>query len=87
VVLMKGAQTGSSEAGLNWIGYIIQNAHGIAMLVMPSFDMVRPNTTVRIDPPIQATPGAATRRRASSTTAFAGATLPAHASGSISTEC
>ncbi len=36
VVLMKGAQTGGSEAGLNWLGYIIQNAPGIAMLVMPA---------------------------------------------------
>ncbi len=56
VVLMKGAQTGGSEAGLNWIGYIIQNTPGIAMLVMPSLDMVRRNTTVRIDPLIEATP-------------------------------
>ncbi|WP_425517198.1 phage terminase large subunit family protein [Paracoccus bogoriensis] len=56
VVLMKGAQTGGSEAGLNWLGYIIQNAPGIAMLVMPSLDMVRRNTTVRIDPMIEATP-------------------------------
>jgi len=53
---MKGAQTGGSEAGLNWLGYIIQNAPGIAMLVMPSLDMVRRNTTVRIDPLIEATP-------------------------------
>jgi phage terminase large subunit GpA-like protein len=56
VVLMKGAQTGGSEAGLNWLGYIIQNAPGIAMLVMPSLDMVRRNTTVRIDPLIEAPP-------------------------------
>ncbi len=56
VALMKGAQTGGSEAGLNWLGYVIQNAPGIAMLVMPSLDMVRRNTTVRIDPLIEATP-------------------------------
>ncbi|TMV83112.1 hypothetical protein FGG78_23230 [Thioclava sp. BHET1] len=56
VVLIKGAQTGGSEAGLNWLGYIIQNAPGIAMLLMPSLDMVRRNTTVRIDPLIEATP-------------------------------
>jgi len=41
VVLMKGAQTGGLEAGLNWLSCIIQNAPGIAMLVMPSLDMVR----------------------------------------------
>ena len=56
VVLMKGAQTGGTEAGLNWLGYIIQNAPGIVMLVQPSLDMVRRNTTVRIDPLIEATP-------------------------------
>ncbi len=56
VVLMKGSQTGGTEAGLNWLGYIIHNAPGIAMLVQPSLDMVRRNTTVRIDPLIETTP-------------------------------
>jgi len=56
VVLMKGAQVGGTEAGLCWIGYIIQNAPGIAMLVQPSLDMVRRNTAVRIDPMIEAMP-------------------------------
>jgi phage terminase large subunit GpA-like protein len=56
VVLMKGSQLGGTEAGLNWLGYIIQNAPGIAMMVQPSLDMVRRNTSVRIDPMIEATP-------------------------------
>lgn len=56
VVLMKGSQTGGTEAGLNWLGYIVHNAPGIAMLVQPSLDMVRRNTTVRIDPLIETTP-------------------------------
>lgn len=56
VVLMKGAQTGGTEAGLNWLGYIIHNAPGITMLVQPSLDMVRRNTSVRIDPLIETTP-------------------------------
>lgn len=56
VVFMKGAQLGGTEAGLNWLGYIIQNAPGIAMMVQPSLDMVRRNTAVRIDPMIEATP-------------------------------
>lgn len=56
VVLMKGAQLGGTEAGLNWIGYIIQNAPGITMMVQPSLDMVRRNTAVRIDPMIESTP-------------------------------
>jgi len=50
VVMMKGAQTGGTEAGLNWLGYIIHNAPGLVMLVQPSLDMVRRNTVTRIDP-------------------------------------
>lgn len=56
VVFMKGAQLGGTEAGLNWIGYVIQNAPGIMMMVQPSLDMVRRNTAVRIDPMIDVTP-------------------------------
>ena len=41
---MKGAQLGATEAALNWIGYIIHHAPGLALLVMPSLDMARRNT-------------------------------------------
>ncbi len=56
VVMMKGAQTGGTEAGLNWLGYIIHNAPGLVMLVQPSLDMVRRNTVTRIDPLIASSP-------------------------------
>ena len=56
VVMMKGAQTGGTEAGLNFLGYIIQNAPGLVMLVQPSLDMVRRNTVTRIDPLIASSP-------------------------------
>ncbi len=56
VVMVKGGQTGGTEAGLNWLGYIIQNAPGIVMLVQPSLDMVRRNTVTRIDPLIASSP-------------------------------
>jgi phage terminase large subunit GpA-like protein len=56
IVMMKGAQTGGTEAGLNWLGYIIHNAPGLVMLVQPSLDMVRRNTVTRIDPLIAASP-------------------------------
>ena len=56
VVMMKGGQTGGTEAGLNWLGYIIHNAPGIVMLVQPSLDMVRRNTVTRIDPLIASSP-------------------------------
>jgi phage terminase large subunit GpA-like protein len=38
VILMKGAQLGATECGLNWIGYIVAHAPGLALLVMPSLD-------------------------------------------------
>ena len=76
VVFMKGAQVGGTEAGLNWLGYIIHHAPGLALLVMPSLDMVRRNTRTRIDPLIETTPElrkriAPPRSRDSSNTAFA----------------
>ena len=55
VVLMKG-QLGATEAALNWLGYIIHHAPGLALLVMPSLDMARRNTRTRLDPMIEATP-------------------------------
>lgn len=76
VVFMKGAQLGGTEAGLNWLAYIVANAPGLALLVMPSLDMVRRNTRTRIDPMIEATPElrervAAPRARDAQNTAFA----------------
>ena len=56
VVLMKSAQAGGTEAGLNWLAYIIAHAPGLALLVQPSLDMARRNTRVRIDPMIELTP-------------------------------
>ncbi|MEM7210332.1 MAG: phage terminase large subunit family protein, partial [Pseudomonadota bacterium] len=76
VVFMKGAQIGGTEAGLNWLGYIIQNAPGMALLVMPTIDMLKRNTRTRIDPMIEATPELAkriapTRARDAGNTMFA----------------
>lgn len=56
VAIIKGAQTGGTEAGLNFLGYIICNSPGLAMLVMPSVDMVRRNTRTRIDPYFEIVP-------------------------------
>jgi phage terminase large subunit GpA-like protein len=56
IVFMKGAQLGGTSCGLAWIGYVIHNAPGIMMMVQPSIDMVRRNTTTRIDPMIEASP-------------------------------
>lgn len=56
VVLMKGAQTGGTEAGLNAIGYWIAHAPGMILAVWPSIDMVRRNSRTRIEPLIEGTP-------------------------------
>lgn len=56
VVFMAGAQIGKTEAGLNWIGYVIDHAPGIMLLVMPSLDMLKRNSRTRIDPLIASTP-------------------------------
>ncbi len=61
VVFMKGAQLGATEAGLNWLGYVIHHAPGLMLMVMPSIDMIRRNTTTRIDPLIESTPVLAER--------------------------
>lgn len=61
VAIIKGAQTGGTEAGLNFLGYIICNSPGLAMLVMPSVDMVRRNTRTRIDPYFDIVPEIARR--------------------------
>jgi len=41
VVFMKGAQIGATEAGLNWIGYVISHAPGPMMAVTPTVDMAK----------------------------------------------
>lgn len=61
VAIMKGAQTGGTEAGLNFLGYVICNSPGLAMLVMPSVEMVRRNTRTRIDPYFEIVPEIASR--------------------------
>lgn len=56
VVVMAGSQVGKTEVGLNWVGYCIHHAPGLALMVMPSLDMVKRNVRTRIDPMIEATP-------------------------------
>lgn len=56
VVFMKGAQLGGTEAGLNFLGYVIHHAPGLMLMVQPTMDAVRRNTSIRIDPMIAASP-------------------------------
>lgn len=56
IVFMKSAQVGATEAGNNWLGYIIHIAPGATLMVVPTDEMMRNNSNVRIDPMIQASP-------------------------------
>lgn len=56
VVIMAGSQVGKTEVGLNFLGWMIDHAPGLAMLVMPSLDMTKRNVRTRIDPMIYSTP-------------------------------
>lgn len=49
VVFMKGSQIGGSEAGLNWIGYVIDHFPGPAMLVQPTELLAKRFVTQRLD--------------------------------------
>lgn len=53
VVLMSGAQIGKTEAGNNWIGYVIHQAPGPMMAVQPTVEMAKRNSKQRIDPLIE----------------------------------
>lgn len=56
VVFMKGAQIGGSEAGYNWIGYIIHKAPGPTMIVQPSIDLAETTSKQRLAPMIELIP-------------------------------
>src|SRR5262245_53004348 len=53
VTLIKGAQLGGTEAGSNWIGYIIDHAPGPCLAVQPTVEMAKRNSKQRIEPLIQ----------------------------------
>ncbi len=56
VVLMKSAQIGASEAGNNWVGYVIHHAPGPMLLVQPTVELAKRFSRQRIDPLIEETP-------------------------------
>lgn len=53
VTVMKGSQTGFSEAGCNWIGYVISHAPGPMMVVQPTDQMAKRFSNQRIKQMIQ----------------------------------
>lgn len=65
IVVVKGAQLGFTEASYNWMGYIIDQAPGPTLMVMPTVDMSKRNSKMRFDPMIEATPRVRERIRPS----------------------
>ncbi|WP_291207048.1 phage terminase large subunit family protein [Hyphomonas sp.] len=53
VVFMKAAQTGATEAGNNFIGFIIHQAPGPILAVQPTVELAKRNSQQRIDPLIE----------------------------------
>ncbi len=53
VVFMKAAQTGATEAGNNFIGYVIHQAPGPILAVQPTVELAKRNSQQRIDPLIE----------------------------------
>jgi len=56
IVFMKGSQVGGTEAGNNWIGYVIHMAPGPMMAVAPTVELAKRHSKQRIDPLIQDVP-------------------------------
>jgi phage terminase large subunit GpA-like protein len=56
VVFMKAAQVGATEAGNNWIGYVVHRAPGPFLAVQPTTDLAKRLSQQRIDPLIEESP-------------------------------
>lgn len=56
LALMAGAQIGKSEAGNNWVGYVIDHAPGPMLLVQPTVDNAKRYSKQRITPMVIETP-------------------------------
>ena len=56
ISFMKAAQVGATEAGNNWIGYVIHHAPGPMLAVMPSIELAKRTSRGRIDPLIADSP-------------------------------
>lgn len=56
VILMKAAQVGFTEAGNNWIGYVIHHAPGPMLAVQPTVELAKRFSRQRIDPLVSESP-------------------------------
>jgi phage terminase large subunit GpA-like protein len=53
---MKAAQVGATEAGNNWIGFVIHHAPGPMLAVLPTVEMAKRTSRGRLDPLIADSP-------------------------------
>ena len=53
---MKAAQVGATEAGNNWIGFVIHHVPGPMLAVLPTFEMAKRTSRGRLDPLIADSP-------------------------------
>ena len=53
---MKGAQVGGTEAGNNFLGYVIDHVPAPMMYVLPTLDMAKRTSRQRIAPMIEEMP-------------------------------
>ena len=53
VTFMKATQVGATEAGNNWIGFVIHHAPGPMLAVLPTVEMAKRSSRGRIDPLIE----------------------------------
>ena len=56
VVMMFAAQTGKTEAGSNWLGYVIDHAPGPMLCVQPTVEMAKRLSKQRLESMISETP-------------------------------
>jgi phage terminase large subunit GpA-like protein len=56
VVFMKGSQLGGTEAGNNWLGFVMHHAPGPILVLRPTVDEARRFSRQRLDPMITTTP-------------------------------
>ena len=56
ISFMKAAQVGATEAGNNWIGFVIHHAPGPMLAVLPTVEMAKRASRGRIDPLIAESP-------------------------------
>ena len=56
ISFMKAAQVGATEAGNNWIGFVILHAPGPMLVVLPTVEMAKRTSRGRLDPLIADSP-------------------------------